>query len=841
MSKYIKNSFNSGKIDKKVLFFVGLFLLADIIIVPAIILNKSKSNPLSPLPNPQKEKIKVVQDVSDPDNLSIQKTPQIVIKTKLSVEELKKRIVIRDYQRNPVNLPYDIIDNGDQKTIIIIPGNEFKPGAYMLEIEKISGVNFSQDFDWGVLAINTNKSSYLPGEEAEIYMTVLDDRGLTACSAEVFLTIVTPKGEKYIYDGSGPSIIRSPDCKPKNFTYEPDFKAIFPIPEVEGTYDLILESRINGKTRQSSTMLMVSKKQPFVVSRSAPVRIYPPSTYEASVKVEAPGSTSFSIVDVVPSNFEIKETDAKIKTQGNYKILTWDNQKNGSVVKFKFKAPPTSPEFYLFGPLKLIQEGKIVFEEIVPWQIASDAPSHLIVLSDGPAGSAPAGWTCISCASPQDFYNYFPRGSNVYGTSGGTNTHTHTFTPAINGPTGNSCGSQQGMGGAAGTHAANPHIHPAPAGLSLSASNIPAYRGLKMFKNDAGIPSTIGSSMMLIFDATVPASYTRYTKEDLVYILGLGTTAVGGGNSHGHPFAYTLAANLTPTATGYSGFATTVITTSHTHTMSGTASRILDNNLPPTAYIILGQVTVNTAIPLNSYGMFDSTPTSVGWSVMGAGATFSYQKLFISNLFIAPNVGSSSHTHTTESVLSSNASATSAQNMASAGTVCSNSNYHTYIHTYPSANNIPPYKDVIVAKLIDYGAPVSCYAIKNIATEAMTIYWTDNAAITTDYYEVWRSTNAGAYRFATSAPSGSVSIGDTTTAGNTYIYKIKEVFGAVGTAGTQSSTYCTTVQFDTSRGSIKFEGVKMEGIKINYILKYFNRVIAKAKNLLKYATYAIHF
>ncbi|MDD5145368.1 MAG: hypothetical protein PHF44_00745 [Candidatus Pacebacteria bacterium] len=86
--------------------------------------------------------------------------------------------------------------------IKIFKPEDFKPGVYNLEIEyekdgKI--YNLEQDFSWGVLAINMNKSIYLPNEESYLQMAVLDETGKSLCDAELTLEIISPSGNKKIF------------------------------------------------------------------------------------------------------------------------------------------------------------------------------------------------------------------------------------------------------------------------------------------------------------------------------------------------------------------------------------------------------------------------------------------------------------------------------------------------------------------------------------------------------------------------------------------------------------------------------------------------------------------
>jgi glycosyltransferase involved in cell wall biosynthesis len=77
----------------------------------------------------------------------------------------------------------------DGKFAITLPKlKSFKPGTYTLRTTVDTGENkyqTSQDFSWGVLAINTRKSVYQPGEKITFGFGVLDDLGGTICNAKL--------------------------------------------------------------------------------------------------------------------------------------------------------------------------------------------------------------------------------------------------------------------------------------------------------------------------------------------------------------------------------------------------------------------------------------------------------------------------------------------------------------------------------------------------------------------------------------------------------------------------------------------------------------------------------
>ncbi len=80
-----------------------------------------------------------------------------------------------------------------------------------------------EDFTWGVLAINLNKSSYDIGENVEIGVGVLDDEGRTICDADLTAIVTTPAGHKYTISHDKFSV--SEECLDKSVTDIPDYLA----------------------------------------------------------------------------------------------------------------------------------------------------------------------------------------------------------------------------------------------------------------------------------------------------------------------------------------------------------------------------------------------------------------------------------------------------------------------------------------------------------------------------------------------------------------------------------------------------------------------------------------
>lgn len=297
------------------------------------------------------------------------------------------------------------VDN-EKKKLIINPKNipNFKPGMYKLHLtlRTLEGeVNIEQDFTWGVLAINTNKSIYRPGEVAKLGMGVLDDEGETHCfsgpkSAKLWLTITSPSGEKEELSTENGKITDSGKCAAVSITNEADFQARYQTKE-SGIYTMYLESEIKNGRRSIIDYFKVEENPAFDLERhNFPTRIYPKSDYSVNFNIKANQTFDGDIEEIVPASFNIVEISpgGKVVEEGEYKKIVWSAALlKGSSHDFGYKIrfPMISPEFYLLGPIKLVDDsGNAVFQEARQWQIASDAIAFVktaTAISSGGASS----------------------------------------------------------------------------------------------------------------------------------------------------------------------------------------------------------------------------------------------------------------------------------------------------------------------------------------------------------------------------------------------------------------------------------------------------------------------
>lgn len=331
--------------------------------------------------------------------------------------EIGASVEILNYSGKKIDIPIEILGNKIQ----IRETKNLKPGVYKIKIkyknEEGKDELFEQEFAYGVLAINFNKSIYLPNEEAYIQMAALRADGHTLCDANLKLEINSPSGEKFIFSTDKNTIQKSGSCGPNNVVDVPDYFLHFSIKEI-GRYKVKLINADNNYEIEDS--FEVKDTIPFEIERIGPTRIYPKAPYEIVFKIKTNENFKGKVKEYIPLDFEVLEPNQssefniislnKNQTEDqnksflskliylfrlksvlaqeneNLKVLEWKvDWRAGETyeLRYKFDAPNVSPYFYLLGPLKLFQlketdsenSEKIIFEEARQWQIASDALS----------------------------------------------------------------------------------------------------------------------------------------------------------------------------------------------------------------------------------------------------------------------------------------------------------------------------------------------------------------------------------------------------------------------------------------------------------------------------------
>ncbi len=303
---------------------------------------------------------------------------------KLIIEDskIKTELLYGDEESNILAEIKALPEKEDQFEIKVPLKNQFKPGQYQLKvILNTPTINRTivQDFSWGVLAVNTNKSIYLPNEKAYLALAVLDQKGQMVCDADIRLEIKNPKAETKELSTSAKTIRINPECFQHQAAEKPDYETEYQV-SVSGQYQIKLTATTQNGSWTIWDYFEVQESVPFDIERQGPTRIFPPVDYEMKFKIKANQDFVGQVVEQVPDVFQIQAQDAKIvpdNEQKSKKIIWQADWKVGQIYEFsyQFKAPNISPQFYLLGPLKIgdpsTSSGQ-AFQEIRQWQIAAD-------------------------------------------------------------------------------------------------------------------------------------------------------------------------------------------------------------------------------------------------------------------------------------------------------------------------------------------------------------------------------------------------------------------------------------------------------------------------------------
>ncbi len=301
-----------------------------------------------------------------------------------------------------------------QKITVHKPSRDFHPGAYKLKISLQTPqaiIISEQDFNWGVLSININKSIYQAGNDAYIQMGVLNENGHTLCDADLDLQITSPTGASIYFSTSDDSIVREPACGPDNVISVPDYYAHFTIPDETGMYQMILVAQTQNGSKTISDSFEVKESSDFTIERTGPTRIYPVSAYPVTLHVTSAANWQGTLTETVPSSFEISPSETGIEYDSvvtneddNTKIISWNVSLTAGEEQtfgYNFDAPDISPEFYLIGPATLTDaNADVSFKEARSWQIASDAACNATASGTWGGGSDTASFTsCTGSAA----------------------------------------------------------------------------------------------------------------------------------------------------------------------------------------------------------------------------------------------------------------------------------------------------------------------------------------------------------------------------------------------------------------------------------------------------------
>ena len=166
------------------------------------------------------------------------------------------------------------------QSAIFLDADNLAPSSYVPELE--------QDLSWGVLAINTDKSVYAPGERGDISIAVLDHEGNMSCDASVTLEVTNRNtGITDTLTTENGQIKVNPECLEKAYTTRPDFEANVTFAD-SGTYELKLSATTErGEKTITDYVTVTDRETPFTIKREGPTRIFPIANYPMRLTITA--------------------------------------------------------------------------------------------------------------------------------------------------------------------------------------------------------------------------------------------------------------------------------------------------------------------------------------------------------------------------------------------------------------------------------------------------------------------------------------------------------------------------------------------------------------------------
>ena len=211
---------------------------------------------------------------------------------------------IKDTSGKSVPVPIIETNNGATTNVQLSPSNAVKPGTYVVTVTDQDGNSTTQDFSWGVLALNFDKSMYHPNQTGDISMAVLNDKGDMVCDAAVKLEVRSEKGEVTELSTDNGKITVNPQCQKHDFSLQPDYEAHYQFRGV-GTYQVQLTATTQNGTHTITDSIQVKNDIPFDIQRSSATRIYPPDVYPMKINITAHHDFSGTITETVPQDFII--------------------------------------------------------------------------------------------------------------------------------------------------------------------------------------------------------------------------------------------------------------------------------------------------------------------------------------------------------------------------------------------------------------------------------------------------------------------------------------------------------------------------------------------------------
>ncbi|GIW62867.1 MAG: hypothetical protein KatS3mg090_0693 [Patescibacteria group bacterium] len=201
---------------------------------------------------------------------------------------------------------YELFQKNNYFVVRIQSNQDILPGEYRLVVyDKGSNSSAETEFSWGVLALNTDRYVYMPGETVNIGIAVLDKTGMMVCDAGLELSVSNEEsGSSFTLSTSDGSIKVNEECLIHNYTEKPDYETSF-TPSATGNYLLRLKAETKDGQWQIESRIIVVDDRDFDLERQGPTRIYPPKFYPYYLKIKTKSGFRGKVREYLPESFSV--------------------------------------------------------------------------------------------------------------------------------------------------------------------------------------------------------------------------------------------------------------------------------------------------------------------------------------------------------------------------------------------------------------------------------------------------------------------------------------------------------------------------------------------------------
>jgi hypothetical protein len=239
-----------------------------------------------------------------------------------------------------------------------------------------------QEFQWGLVSLNTKRSIYKPDETAELIIVVLDKEGHSVCDADISMTVTNPNNEKTTYSTANSTITPGSECGICNADYPTEVEGNHTIDVTAQTLEKFDQnaSTVDGVEVSFNTYFLVQRDYEFDIIRTAQSKIDPTRQDWFEVRIDVENFTdadTVTIKEFVPASFNVSADAATVLLEDDIKTITWNKDliENKASVTYSYAVPHIWPYLYALGPAEIGYDSK-TFTEARPWYVAVD-PTYI--------------------------------------------------------------------------------------------------------------------------------------------------------------------------------------------------------------------------------------------------------------------------------------------------------------------------------------------------------------------------------------------------------------------------------------------------------------------------------